>query len=146
MFKYYFGDDGFQNMFVYQPTLNTLELKEDKDVDVVGCKSKVEYNSKVALSTIAFLHNIKLSEYMNTIQQEHFSCRTKQLHKIVSAYIVYNEDNWPKIPLNNFKLKNCLCGATSIVKNSNKSMYIVAMIYHLTEVCEVLVLTLLEML
>ena len=93
VFKYYFGDDGFQNMFVYQPTLNTLEFKEDKGVDVVGCKSKVEYNSKVALSTIAFLHNIKLSEYMNTIQQEHFSCRTKQLHKIVSAYIVYNEDN-----------------------------------------------------
>ena len=24
------GDDGFQNMFVYQPTFNTLELIKDK--------------------------------------------------------------------------------------------------------------------
>ena len=26
--KNFFGDDGFQNMFVYQPALNTLELKK----------------------------------------------------------------------------------------------------------------------
>ena len=26
------GDDGFQNMFVYQPTFNTLELIKDKRV------------------------------------------------------------------------------------------------------------------
>ena len=30
-----FGDDGFQNMFVYQPILNTLELKEDKGTDSI---------------------------------------------------------------------------------------------------------------
>ena len=28
-----FSDYIFQNMFVYQPTLNTLELKEDKGTD-----------------------------------------------------------------------------------------------------------------
>ena len=26
--KHFFGDDGFQNIFVYQPTLNMLELKK----------------------------------------------------------------------------------------------------------------------
>ena len=32
-----FGCDSFQNMSVYQPTLNTLQvLKEDKDVLLVG--------------------------------------------------------------------------------------------------------------
>ena len=25
-----FGNDGFQDMFVYQPTLNKLDLKEDR--------------------------------------------------------------------------------------------------------------------
>ena len=28
--KIFFGDDGSQNMFVYQPTLDTLELKKTK--------------------------------------------------------------------------------------------------------------------
>ena len=30
-------------------------------------------------------------------------------------------DDWPKIPLRNFTLKNYLLGATNIVKNSDKS-------------------------
>ena len=63
MYKYSFDDNGFQNMFVYQPTLNTLELRVDKRFDVVGWKSKAVFNSKVALSNTAFLHNITLSEY-----------------------------------------------------------------------------------
>ena len=31
----FIGDDGFQNMFVYQPKLNMLELKEDKGTEHV---------------------------------------------------------------------------------------------------------------
>ena len=30
LIKFFFSDDGFQNMFVYQPTFNMLELREDK--------------------------------------------------------------------------------------------------------------------
>ena len=30
-----FGDDGFQNMFVHQPTLHTLKLKKYKGTDYV---------------------------------------------------------------------------------------------------------------
>ena len=40
--------------------------------------------------------------------------------KIVNAYIVYDLDAWPKILSNNFNLKNCLFGATDIVKNGEK--------------------------
>ena len=29
----FLGDDGSQNMFAYQPTLDTLELKNDKGTD-----------------------------------------------------------------------------------------------------------------
>ena len=42
------------------------------------------------------------------------------LTKIVNAYIVYDLDAWPKILSNNFNLKNCLFGATDIVKNGEK--------------------------
>ena len=39
--KFVPGDYGSQNMFDYQPTLDMLELKEDKWTDyVVGWKSK----------------------------------------------------------------------------------------------------------
>ena len=46
--KNVFGDDGFQNRLVYQETLNTLELREDKGTDYVfGWKSKGLYASKL---------------------------------------------------------------------------------------------------
>ena len=39
--------------------------------------------------------------------------------KIVNAHIVYDLD----ASTNNFKLKNCLCGVTGIVKNSDKEKW-----------------------
>ena len=44
--------------------------------------------------------------------------------KIVNVYIVYELNTWPKNPTNNFKFKNCLFGATNVVKNSDKLKYI----------------------
>ena len=46
------------------------------------------------------------------------------LIKIVNVYIVYNLDAWTRNPTNNFKFKNCLFGATSVVKNGNKVKYV----------------------
>ena len=44
--------------------------------------------------------------------------------KIVNAYIVYELVTWPNNPLKNFTLKNCLFGATNIVKNSDKAKWV----------------------
>ena len=39
--KNFFGDNAWQNIFVYQPTLDMLELRKDKDTDnFLGWKSK----------------------------------------------------------------------------------------------------------
>ena len=46
--------------------------------------------------------------------------RNNYATKIVNSYILYCLDNWLKIPLRNFTLKNYLFGATDIVKNSDK--------------------------
>ena len=44
-----------------------------------------------------------------------------------NAYIAYDLDNWPKILLNNFELKNCLFSVNNIVKILMKIFtYIVA--------------------
>ena len=62
--KFFFGDDGSQNMFVYQPTLNTIGLKEDKGTDYfVGWKSKGIYTPKLRPLYTAFLHSMKRSGY-----------------------------------------------------------------------------------
>ena len=42
------------------------------------------------------------------------------LKKIVNFYIVYDLYAWQRNPTKNFKFKNCLFGATSILKNSDK--------------------------
>ena len=56
----FFGGDGSQNMFVYQPTRDTLELKKDKSTDYVfRWKSKGLYISKFTPLYTAFLHRIK---------------------------------------------------------------------------------------
>ena len=54
------------------------------------------------------------------IQFNNTSLVTEQINytsKNVNVYIVYDLDNWPKIPLRNFLLTNCLYGVTSIVKD-----------------------------
>ena len=56
--------DGSQNTFVYQPTLDTLELKKGKSTEyVLSCTSKGVYNSKLKSLYTAFFHSIKPSEY-----------------------------------------------------------------------------------
>ena len=48
----------------FQPTLDTLELKKDKDTDYgLSCKSKGVLNSKFKAFYTAILHSIKRSEY-----------------------------------------------------------------------------------
>ena len=44
--------------------------------------------------------------------------------KIVTAYIVYDLDDWPKILLNNFKLKNYFFDMTKIAKDIDKGQWV----------------------
>ena len=46
------------------------------------------------------------------------------LTKISNVYIVYDLDAWPKDPTANFNFNNCLFGATSVVKKSDKEKWI----------------------
>ena len=60
---YFPSNDGSQNTLVYQPTLDTLELKKDKGTDYfLSWKSKEVFNSKLKALYTAFLHRIKHCE------------------------------------------------------------------------------------
>ena len=80
-------------MFVYQPTLDMLELKKDKGTDyVLSWKSNGVYNSKLKPLYTAFLHSIRLSEYRIGIRfdNDHLALEENNyLSKIVNVYIVY---------------------------------------------------------
>ena len=72
--------------------------------------------------------------------------RNSYLNKNVNVCIVYDLDAWPKIPRRNIAIKNCLFGATGVVKNSNNKKYVyMAMKQHLIgNVSGVLIIVLLE--
>ena len=85
------------------------------------------YNSKLEPLYTAFLHNIKVFVNWMGIKLDEDPLAVEKPNyasKIVTVYIVSDLDAWPKNPTNNFKLKNCLFGATSIVKISDKEKYV----------------------
>ena len=104
------SNDGSQNTFVYQPTLDTLELKKDKrNYYVLSWKSKEVLNSKLKPLYTAFIHSIKLSEYRTGTKFDRDPLAVEQnnyLIKIVNVYIIYDLDAWPTNPPNNFNFKN----------------------------------------
>ena len=66
---YFTSNDGSQNTFVQQPTLDTLELEKDNSIDyVLSWKSSGIYNSKLKQLYTAFLHLIKLFGYRMIIK------------------------------------------------------------------------------
>ena len=61
---YFIRNDRSQKTFVYQPNLDSLELKKYEGTDyVLSLKSNGAYNSKLKPLCTAFLHNIKISGY-----------------------------------------------------------------------------------
>ena len=56
---YFTSNDESQNIFVYQPTIDMLEIKKDKNIDyVLIWKSNGVYNSKLKPLYNAFLQTI----------------------------------------------------------------------------------------
>ena len=75
----------------------------------------------------AFLHSTKISEYRIGIKLDKEPLAIEQnnyLTKTVNIYIFYDLDAWPKIPLRNFTIKNCLFGEISIIENSHKEKWV----------------------
>ena len=111
---------------VYQPALDTLELKKSTDY-FLSWKSKRVFNSKLKPLYTTFLNSIRLSGYRILIKFGKHPLSVEQnnyLTKIVNVYIVYDLDAWQRIRLRNFTLKNCLIGATNTIKNSHKEKYV----------------------
>ena len=73
------------------------------------------------------MNSMKLSGYRMEIKLDKDPLAVEQSNfftKIVNLYIFYELFAWPKNPTNSFKFKNCLFGATNVVKNSDKEKYV----------------------
>ena len=73
------------------------------------------------------MHSIKHARYRIGIKfdQDPLSVEQKNYAtKIANAYIVYDLDAWPRIPISNFKFKNCLFSSTNLVKNNDKYKWV----------------------
>ena len=77
---------------VYQPTLDTLELKKGKTTDYfLTWKSEGVYNSKLKPLYTTFLHGVKRSEYRMGINKDPLAVeQNSYTRKIVNVYIVYD--------------------------------------------------------
>ena len=60
---------------------------------------------------------IKLKKDSIAVEQKNYAT------KIVNAYIVYDFDDWPKIPRSNSKFETFLFGPANIVKTSDKERW-----------------------
>ena len=61
---------------------------------------------------------IKFDEDPLAVEQNNYAS------KIVNVYIFYDLVVWPRNPCSSFKFKNCLFGAISVVKDSDKEIYV----------------------
>ena len=68
---------------------------------------------------------IKFAKDPLTVEQSNYAS------KIISIYIAYDLDAWPRNPADNFKCNNCLFAATNIVINIDKKKYVYS-IYGIT--------------
>ena len=93
---YFRSNDGYQNILVFAPMLNSLILDSNKKVTN-------------QISTIISTEKIKPFD--------------TNLEPIMSN--LANELNhWPRNPANNFSLKNCFFGTVKLVRNAIKSKFI----------------------
>ena len=83
----------------------------------ISWKLKRLYSSTLFPQNTQFLHSVKPDEYPLILEQ---SCYAT---KIVNTSIVYELNASPRNPFDNLTLKNCLFGATNIVKNSNEDKW-----------------------
>ena len=75
----------------------------------------------------AFLPNVKQFGYTIGIQFNKTPLvidKNNYTSKLGKVYIFYHLNHWPRNLFNNLALKNCLVGATNIVKNSDKSKHV----------------------
>ena len=107
--NYFTSNDGSQNTFVYQSTLDASELRTGADNDcVISWKWKGIFNSKLKPLFTVFFSRMKLSGHRMRIKFDKDPLAVEQnnyLAKIINVYIVYDLDTWPKDPTNNFNLR-----------------------------------------
>ena len=118
---YFINDDVSQDMFVYQPILDTLTLKKIKVLIKILVVNQSEFILLTKLKSwyTTLLHSINLSGYRLGIKfdKDHLAVEQNNYAiKIVNIYIVCDLDVWPTNSTEDLKFKDCLFDTSNIVK------------------------------
>ena len=114
-------------MFIYQPTFSMIKYHNTRTEYIISCRSKGVYITKLIPIKNDYLPNIKYIGEKRALQLNYTSLAVEQNNyttKIVNVCVVYDLDNWPKKSPKKVYTKNCLFGATNVVKNNDKEKYV----------------------
>ena len=113
-------DDGYQNFLVIAPILNWLIWDTNKNVTNWILTEISSQKIKPLEPTLVPI--------MSILAKDRMSIKLKDLkfnaNSIINLYMVYELNNWPNIPSNNFTLKNFLIGTVRLTRNAIKSKFI----------------------
>ena len=59
-----------------------------------------------------------ITPFSLVVEQNNYATKT------VNADIIYDLNNWPKVPLRNFTSKNCLFYVTNVTKHTDKEKWV----------------------
>ena len=123
---YFAINDGYQNFLVFAPILSSLILDSNKKVAnwistrMSSWKIKpFDTNLELTISNLANGRLI-LKFKISVLVQKMFSFYSNFL---LNLHIVYELNNWPPNPTNNFPVKNCFLGTVKLVRNTIKSKF-----------------------
>ena len=109
-------------MFAYQPTFDTINVKEvNHEYNVIAQRSKGVYTWILSPSQ-NWLPVMKNFDYKTWLQFNNSFLVVEKYYSYKTVN-VYDLDYWPIKPLSNFILQNSFFGATNIAKGNNKSKY-----------------------
>ena len=144
------GDHGYQNFLAFASVFSSLI--SDSNKKVTNWKSTGISSEKIKLfdinlePTMPNLANGRVILKFNNSVLAQKSSSSLYSNFILNLHIVYERNNWPRNPTNNFPLKNCLFGTVKLVRNAIKNKFTYNNEQHLMEKVQgVLVMTLLEM-
>lgn len=113
-------DDGYENFLVIAPVLNWLIWDTNKNVTNWILTEISSQNIKPLEPTLVPI--------MSILAKDRISIKFKDLkfnaNSIINLYMVYELNNWPNNPNNNFTLKNILIGTVRLTWNAIKSKFI----------------------
>ena len=115
------GNDGYQLFLAFSPMDNSKKVTNWILTRVSSKKIKPLYTNLALIMSDLANGRVNLKFNDSVLMQKNSSL---YCNFILNLYIVYELNNWPCNPSNNFAQQNCLFGAIKLTRNAIKRKFI----------------------